>query len=114
MEEANKKELARQLRKSETKAEKKLWSELRGKQLEGIKFRRQEPLGDYIVDFVTFESDLVIEVDGGQHLENEADEKRDDWLSDQGFTVMRFWNNQVLGNTEGVLREIRRKVEELR
>ena len=86
---------------------------MRANQINGIKFRRQQPLGDYIVDFVTFDLDLVIEVDGGQHMESESDEKRDQWLEDQGFTVLRFWNNQVLKNTEGVLKEINNKLEEL-
>jgi len=82
---------------------------LKGKNLEGIKFRRQEPIGDYIVDFVAFEKRLVIEVDGGQHAEEEKDKdiRRDEWLSSQGFKVLRFWNNEVLQNLEGVLETIR-------
>jgi very-short-patch-repair endonuclease len=82
---------------------------LKGKHVEGIKFRRQEPIGDYIVDFVAFENRLVIEVDGGQHAEEEKDKDilRDAWLSKQGFRVLRFWNNEVLQNLEGVLETIR-------
>jgi very-short-patch-repair endonuclease len=82
---------------------------LKGKNLEGIKFRRQAPIGAYIVDFVAFERRLVIEVDGGQHAEEEKDKDilRDAWLSSQGFTVLRFWNNEVLQNLEGVLETIR-------
>ena len=82
---------------------------MKGKNLEGIKFRRQAPIGAYIVDFVAFESHLVIEVDGGQHAEDEIDNdmRRDVWLSSQGFTVLRFWNNEVLQNLEGVLETIR-------
>jgi len=107
-------EIARQLRKRQTEAEKKLWNQLRANKLNGVKFRRQQPLGDYIVDFVTFERDLIVEVDGGQHLDNEEDEKRDEWLSDQGFTVLRFWNNQVLNETVGVVRKIQEKLVELK
>jgi very-short-patch-repair endonuclease len=82
---------------------------LKSKNLEGIKFRRQEPVGDYIVDFVAFENRLVIEVDGGQHAEDEKDKDilRDAWLRSQGFKVLRFWNNEVLQNLEGVLETIR-------
>jgi very-short-patch-repair endonuclease len=82
---------------------------LKGKQFEGIKFRRQEPIGIFIVDFVTFERRLVIEVDGGQHAEEEKDKdiRRDEWLRTQGFKVLRFWDNEVLKNLEGVLETIR-------
>ncbi len=79
---------------------------MKGKQVEGVKFRRQEPIGKYIVDFVAFEKRLVIEIDGGQHAEeNEKDKdcQRDEWLNSQGFKVLRFWNNEVLQNIEGVL-----------
>jgi very-short-patch-repair endonuclease len=82
---------------------------LKGKQFEGIKFRRQEPIGNFIVDFVTFERRLVIEVDGGQHAEGEKDKdiRRDEWLRSQGLKVLRFWDNEVLQNLEGVLETIR-------
>jgi very-short-patch-repair endonuclease len=82
---------------------------LKSKNLEGIKFRRQEPIGDYIVEFVAFEKRLVIEVDGGQHAKPEKDKdiRWDTWLSSQGFKVLRFWNNEVLQNLEGVLETIR-------
>ncbi|MEF8837080.1 MAG: DUF559 domain-containing protein [Candidatus Bipolaricaulota bacterium] len=103
-------ELAKELRKNQTNAEKLLWSKLRDEQLEGVKFRRQQPIGDYIVDFVTFDLDLIIEVDGGQHLDDERDEQRDKWLEGEGFTVIRFWNNQVLNDTRAVLREIRSEI----
>jgi len=105
--------VAKKLRKNQTEAEKELWSELRREQLKGIKFRRQQPIGGYIVDFVTFELNLVIEVDGGQHHENKEDEDRDEWLEDEGFTVLRFWNNEVLDNIDGVLKEIRGKIDSL-
>jgi very-short-patch-repair endonuclease len=78
--------------------------------LEGIKFRRQEPIGNFIVDFVTYEKRLVIEIDGGQHNEvegREKDQQRDAWLQSQGFRVLRFWNHEVLQNIDGVLEVIR-------
>jgi len=75
--------------------------------LEGIKFRRQQPIGDYIVDFVSYEKRLVIEVDGGQHATQESsDRKRDLWLKEQGFKTLRFWDNEVLTNIDGVLEKI--------
>jgi very-short-patch-repair endonuclease len=95
--------LARRLRQSATDAEMRLWSRLRGKQLEGFRFRRQHPMGRYIVDFFCPEAKLVVEADGGQHADNEADSIRADWLLAQGYRVLRFWNNDVLANTEGVL-----------
>ncbi len=78
------------------------------KQMEGLKFRRQQPIDNYIVDFVCFENHIVIEVDGGQHAtEKEKDIERDIYLRRQGFKVLRFWNNEVLQNTNGVLAVIR-------
>ncbi|OHD71249.1 MAG: DNA (cytosine-5-)-methyltransferase [Spirochaetes bacterium RBG_16_49_21] len=95
---------ARQLRKNQTEAEKKLWKYLKSKQVKGLKFRRQEPIGSYIVDFACFENKLVIELDGSQHIEDkENDIERDDWLKSQGFAVIRFWNNEVMNNIDGVL-----------
>ncbi len=78
--------------------------------MEGLKFRRQQPIGSYIVDFVCFSKMLVIEVDGGQHAENEKDKQRDAWLRGEGFKVLRFWNNEVLQNIEGVLETILRLI----
>ena len=99
---------AKALRKRSTDVEIVLWRHLRAKQMEGLKFRRQQPIGHYIVDFVCFEKKIIIEVDGGQHaVETVRDAERDDWLRNQGFTVLRFWNNEVLTNTEGVLEKIR-------
>ncbi len=98
---------AKNLRKNSTDAERVLWKVLRAKQVEGLKFRRQEPIGKYIVDFVCFEKDLIVEVDGGQHSEA-VDAGRDAWLRSQGFTVLRFWNHDVLQNIEGVLEVILR------
>ncbi len=97
---------AKRLRSNMTDAEKLLWYHLRGHRFLGTKFKRQQPLGDYIVDFVCFEAKLVIEVDGGQHLESESDSQRDAWLQEQGFRILRFWNNEVLGETESVLGKI--------
>ena len=94
----------RHLRKNPTDAEQKLWSCLRRKQLHGYRFRRQRPIGPYIVDFVCLEVSLIIEVDGGQHAEQiEKDEARTSFLEKEGFRVIRFWNNDVLVNTDGVL-----------
>ncbi|MFZ6046614.1 endonuclease domain-containing protein [Pseudomonas sp. CR3202] len=98
---------ARQLRATQTDAERLLWQHLRCRQLLGLKFRRQRPIGRYIVDFICFERMLVVELDGGQHLENSADQARDQWLSAKGFQVLRFWNHDVLQQTEAVLDAIR-------
>ncbi|MFZ3091386.1 MAG: endonuclease domain-containing protein [Nitrospirota bacterium] len=100
--------MAKTLRKRPTDAEILLWRYLRSKQLEGMKFRRQQPIGRYVVDFVCFEKKIIIEVDGGQHsVETEKDKERDEWFKSQGFKVLRFWNNEVLANTQGVLEVIR-------
>ncbi len=95
---------ARTLRHNSTDAERKLWSYIRAKKLEGFKFRRQQPIGNYIVDFICLEKRLIIELDGGQHaIDREKDIERDRWLNNEGFHVIRFWNNDVLDNHEGVL-----------
>ena len=97
----------RELRKNLTDAERLLWKHLRLRQIEGCKFRRQQPIGNYIVDFVCFEKRLIIEVDGGQHSEHLAyDSKRGAWLQSQGFKILRFWDNQVLKETEAVTETI--------
>ena len=102
--------IAKALRKRLTDTERLLWRHLRAKQLEGLKFRRQEPIGRYIVDFVCHEKRIVIEVDGSQHaIEKNKDAERDKWLNEQGYKVLRFWNNEVLTNIEGVLQTIRGK-----
>jgi very-short-patch-repair endonuclease len=95
---------ARKLRHNPTEAEKLLWRQLRFWQIGGYKFRRQQPLGKYIVDFICFEKRLVIELDGGQHAEQQMkyDSERDAWLIAQGFSVLRFWNDEVLKNIDGV------------
>ena len=93
--------LARKLRATQTEAERKLWSQLRRRQLEGFRFRRQQPMGRYVVDFFCAEAQLIVEVDGGQHATESGLRQR--WLEARGYRVIRFWNNDVLGNTEGVL-----------
>jgi very-short-patch-repair endonuclease len=97
---------ARRLRHQSTDAELKLWNCLRSRAVAGCKFVRQEPIGPYIVDFVCRERRLVIEVDGGQHATDERDAVRDRWLTEHRYRVMRFWNNDVLSNIEGVLETI--------
>ncbi|MEE9327212.1 MAG: endonuclease domain-containing protein [Cocleimonas sp.] len=94
---------SRALRRDQTDAEKELWKLLRGKKLSGHKFRRQHPFPPYIVDFVCLKSKLIIEVDGSQHAEAvDYDNKRTVYLESQGFTVIRFWNNEIMTNKEGV------------
>jgi very-short-patch-repair endonuclease len=99
-------ENARKLRKNMTDAEHALWRLLRDRRLAGWRFRRQEPIDRYIVDFICFETRLVIEVDGGQHWESKSDEKRDAYLCSQGFRILRLWNNDVLSNPDGVYQTI--------
>ena len=106
----NKIAIAKKLRINSTDTEKYLWKYLRGRQLEGFKFRRQHPIGKYIVDFINIERKIIIEVDGGQHLENKKDKLRDKWLKEQGYEVLRFWDNEVLTNVEGVLEVIKEKI----
>jgi very-short-patch-repair endonuclease len=102
--------LGKVLRKRPTNAEQLLWKQLRLKQIEGFKFRRQQPIDKYIVDFVCFERRIVIEVDGGQHaIQKEDDILRDTYLTQQGFQVLRFWNNEVLQNINGVLEVIKER-----
>jgi len=94
---------ARQLRSNPTEAEKRLWSKLRLKQIGGHRFRRQAAIGPYIVDFICLARRLIIEVDGGQHDSRATqDDARTAWLERERFRVLRFWNNEVLGNIEGV------------
>jgi len=94
---------ARELRKNLTDAERALWRCLRLRQFDGNKFRRQQHIGKYIVDFVCLEKKLIIEVDGSQHSEQtDYDSMRDAWLKKQGFCVLRFWDNQVFNEIDGV------------
>ena len=99
-------ETARALRKNSTDTERVLWRHLRMRQFKGFKFRRQQPLGRYVVDFVCLSKKLIVELDGGQHLENSEDKERAEWLESQGFHVLRFWNNQVLRDMECVTKVI--------
>ncbi len=97
---------AQDLRLRMTDAERQLWYALRDRRFAGFKFRRQVPLGPFIVDFVCFEERLVIEVDGGQHAESLKDQRRDRWFAANKFRVLRFWNNEVLSNLEGVITSV--------
>ena len=100
---------ARQLRSAQTDAEALLWSRLRAKRLFGLKFRRQQPVGPYVVDFFCAEKKLIVELDGGQHQEQaEYDASRDVWLRAEGYTVLRYWNNEFLRHLDSVLEDISR------
>ncbi|MGH7088198.1 MAG: endonuclease domain-containing protein [Stellaceae bacterium] len=93
---------ARQLRRSTTEAERALWRILRSRQLAGYKFRRQHPLGPFVLDFACIAERVAVEADGGQHAENEEDARRTVWLVRQGWRLLRLWNNDILVNPEGV------------
>jgi very-short-patch-repair endonuclease len=97
---------ARRLRRDSTDAERKLWYRLRARSLLGFKFVRQEPIGPYVADFICRECRLIVEVDGSQHAESQRDLVRDRWLVEHGYRVLRFWNNDVMANIEGVLETI--------
>lgn len=98
------------LRATSTETERRLWARLRTRQLDGLKFRRQFPIGPYVADFVCWDRKLVIEVDGGQHG-GTRDNVRDAWLREQGFRVMRVWNNEVMENLDGVLETVLHQVK---
>jgi len=101
--------LAKNLRKRTTDTEQLLWQHLRAKRFAGLKFRRQEPIGTYIVDFVCFEQKVIVELDGGQHAlraKMQNDSRRDQWFESQGYKVLRFWDNEVFTNVQGVLEVI--------
>jgi very-short-patch-repair endonuclease len=98
---------ARQLRKNLTDAERRLWSRLRVEQIAGCKFRRQAPIGRFIVDFVCYQENLIVELDGGQHaIRTREDDERTAWLNSQGFQVVRFWNNLIFEDLDAVLESI--------
>ena len=106
---------ARQLRKNMTDSERVLWSRLRGKQVSGVQFYRQKPIGEYIVDFFAPRTKLVIEVDGSQHMEGEQaekDEQRDEYLATVGLKVLRFNSREVLEETDAVVEVIYRTMAE--
>jgi len=97
----------KRLRRNDTDAERKLWMRLRDRQLNGLKFRRQQPIGRYIVDFFCPEYRLVIELDGGQHADQiQADKRRTELLNKAGYRVLRFWDNEVLTSIDAVLERI--------
>ena len=101
--------IARNLRKKSTIQERRLWNLLKNRQFHNLKFKRQYPIGNYIVDFVCVQAKIIIEIDGGQHNTPEgieADKKRTEYLDSCGYNVIRFWNNEIYENIEGVLRRI--------
>ena len=107
-------DLARNLRKNQTPQEKKLWNLLRNHRFYGYEFRRQYPIGDYIVDFICRKKKIIIELDGSQHNESEnidKDKQRTEFLENKGYKVLRFWNNEVDNNIEGVFEIIKRELD---
>ena len=107
--------LPRELRQRQTEAEKILWYKLRNRQLDGAKFRRQHPIGNYIVDFACLEKNLIIEIDGSQHNKEQAkekDEQRTLWLEKESYKIIRFWNSDILNNIEGVLLYIKNVLDQ--
>jgi very-short-patch-repair endonuclease len=98
--------LARRLRRDSTSAELRLWNKLRSRLIDGHKFVRQQPVGRYVVDFICREKRLIIEVDGSQHAESSRDLVRDRWLRAHNYKILRFWNNDIMSNMDGVLETI--------
>ncbi|MDO9047686.1 MAG: DUF559 domain-containing protein [Methylobacter sp.] len=108
-------ENARSLRKNQTDVERWLWQKIRNRQLLNLKFRRQFPIDRYIADFVCLELKLIIELDGSQHIEQtDYDERRRACLEQRGFRIVRFWNNDVFSNGDGVLEKIQLVIMEMR
>lgn len=104
-------ERARSLRRNMTLEERMFWNVLRTKRFNGFKFRRQEPIGPFIVDFVCFDRKLVIELDGGYHAKTkDYDESRSQWLESQGFRVLRFWNDDIHERLDYVKETVRREL----
>ena len=109
----NKTILARNLRKNSTIQERRLWNLLKNRQFHNLKFKRQQPIGDYIVDFICKEAKIIIEIDGGQHNEPENieyDKTRTEYLNTLGYKVIRFWNNEIYENIEGVVLRLREEI----
>jgi very-short-patch-repair endonuclease len=106
MREGEKRDAARRLRRNATDAERAMWQLLRDRRLDGVKFRRQVPIGPYVADFAAIQHRLIVELDGGQHAETVRDAKRDSFLTVEGWRILRFWNNDVLRNRTGVLEAI--------
>lgn len=105
--------LARNLRKNSTIQERRLWNLLKNRQFHNLKFKRQQPIGDYIVDFICKEAKIIIEIDGGQHNEPENIEynkTRTEYLNTLGYKVIRFWNNEIYENIEGVVLRLREEI----
>ena len=102
---------AQKLRRTMTEAEQCLWYHLRNRRLNDYKFKRQHPIGNYIADFICLEKHLIIEADGGQHNDNPRDDARTAWLQAQGYTVLRYWNHDILQQTEAVLNHILHHLE---
>lgn len=110
---SNKTFLARNLRKNATIQERRLWNLLKNRQFYNLKFKRQQPIGDYIVDFICKEAKIIIEVDGGQHNEPENieyDKTRTEYLNNLGYKVIRFWNNEIYENIEGVVLRLKEEI----
>ena len=106
---------ARRLRRAQSDAENRLWRRLQSRQLGGVKFRRQQPIGPFIVDFCWVEPKLVVEVDGGQHAERaHEDAQRTAFLQRSGYRVIRFWNHEVLQHTDAVVERIAQEVTRTR
>ena len=109
----NKTILARNLRKNATIQERRLWNLLKNRKFYNLKFKRQQPVGEYIVDFICKEAKIIIEVDGGQHNANDnvhLDKERTNYLENLGYKVIRFWNNEIYENIEGVLLKIKEEI----
>jgi very-short-patch-repair endonuclease len=106
MRKGQKRDVARTLRRNATDAERLMWRLLRDRRLDGVKFRRQVPIGPFVADFAAIERRLVVELDGGQHADNSSDAARDRFLGGNGWRVLRIWNNEVMRNREGVLESI--------
>ena len=107
--------IARKLRKNQTPQEQKFWNLVRAHRFYNLEFRRQYPLGDYIVDFICREKKLIVEIDGGQHNSPEnviKDLERTQYLNSKGYKVIRFWNNDIDNNIEGIFDELRRIIFE--
>ena len=106
MREGQKRDTARALRRNATDTERAMWHLLRSRRFDGVKFRRQVPIGPYVVDFASIRHRLVVELDGGQHADSLSDAKRDAFLAAEGWRVLRFWNHEALQNRNGVLEVI--------
>jgi very-short-patch-repair endonuclease len=107
-------DFARKLRHDQTNVERKLWYALRDRRFHDFKFRRQQPIGPYVVDFICFRRNLIIELDGSQHGEDEArrkDERRTTFLNERGYRVIRFWNYEINQNLDGVFDTIERELK---